>query len=186
MDMHQGVRERHFNTYQTLIKKNMNGYVNGSDLLLLVGAACIGHCTSHTTTFNSETKDRAVKPAASVEIASAALFKDKSVTGLSIQIKANGLAYYGESESGFKQLYALWKAGQPVDASCFERGQDASPYLAGKFIISSLEREDPANDDSTYNITLDNAGAPTTLDETKLDLNAGSGGNAGGGESEKN
>lgn len=44
----------------------MNGYVNGSDLLLFVGGKAIGHCTSHTLTFNSETKDRSVKPVASL------------------------------------------------------------------------------------------------------------------------
>ena len=41
------------------------GYVNGSDMLLYIGSKAIGHCTSHTTTFNSETKDRSVKPVAS-------------------------------------------------------------------------------------------------------------------------
>ena len=42
-----------------------NGYVNGSDMLLYIGEKAIGHCTSHTTTFDTETKDRAVKPEAS-------------------------------------------------------------------------------------------------------------------------
>ena len=40
------------------------GYCNGSDMLLYVGGKAIGSCTSHTTTFNSETKERAVKPVA--------------------------------------------------------------------------------------------------------------------------
>ena len=40
------------------------GYCNGSDMLLFVGGKAVGHCTSHTTTINSETKDRAVKPVA--------------------------------------------------------------------------------------------------------------------------
>ncbi len=41
------------------------GYCNGSDMLLYVGGKAVGHCTTHTSTFNSETKDRAVKPVAS-------------------------------------------------------------------------------------------------------------------------
>ena len=41
------------------------GYVNGSDLLLYINGKAVGHCTSHTATFNSETKERAVKPVAS-------------------------------------------------------------------------------------------------------------------------
>ena len=44
--------------------KPTSGYVNGSDILLSVGGKAVGHCTTHTITFNSETKDRAVKPAA--------------------------------------------------------------------------------------------------------------------------
>ncbi len=41
------------------------GYVNGSDMLLYINGKAIGHCSSHTTTFNAETKERAVKPVAS-------------------------------------------------------------------------------------------------------------------------
>ena len=48
------------------------GYVNGSDLLLKVGGKAIGHCTTHTTTFNTETKDRSVKPVASASISAVA------------------------------------------------------------------------------------------------------------------
>lgn len=65
-------------------------YINGSDLLLNVGGKAIGHCTTHTTTFNSDTKERAVKPVASASKTSG-LWKGKGVTGLSIQIKADGL-----------------------------------------------------------------------------------------------
>ena len=42
------------------------GYVNGSDMLLYINGKAIGHCSSHTTTFNAETKERAVKPVASL------------------------------------------------------------------------------------------------------------------------
>lgn len=47
-----------------------------------------------------------------------------------------------------------------------ERGKTDKPYLAGSFIIASLERTDPAQDDATYSISLENDGEPTTLDET--------------------
>ena len=58
-----------------------SGYVNGSDLLLFIGGKAVGHCTSHTMTFNSETKERAVKPVAKKGITSG-LWKGKGVTGL--------------------------------------------------------------------------------------------------------
>ena len=35
-----------------------------------------------------------------------------------------------------------------------ERGNTEKPYLSGKFVIASLERSDPAVDDSTYSISL--------------------------------
>lgn len=143
------------------------GYCNGSDMLLYVSGKAVGHCTTHTTTMSSETKDRAVKPVASASI-SAGLWKGKGVTGLSISIKADGLVFYEESESGYKTLFSAWKAGKSIDVKCMERENSEKPYLAGKFVISSLERTDPAQDDSSYSVSLDNDGEPEKLDETAL------------------
>ena len=151
------------------------GYCNGSDMLVYVGGKAVGHCTTHTTTLNSETKDRAVKPVATASI-SAGLWKGKGVTGLSISISAEGLVFYGESETGYKALYAAWKAGQSIEVKCMERENSDKPYLKGKFVIASLERTDPAQDDSTYTVNLENDGEPDTLDETAIteNLEAGS------------
>lgn len=80
------------------------GYINGSDLLLKVGGKAVGHCTSHTLTFNSETKDRAVKPEASAA-KSSGLWKGKGVTGLSISISAEGLRFYDETEKDTSRLH---------------------------------------------------------------------------------
>lgn len=146
-----------------------SGYVNGSDLLVSVAGKAIGHCTTHTTSFNTETKDVAVKPAASVAASAAALFKSKRITGLSVQVKADGLGFYNEAEAGFKELIAKWKLGQSVQVKCFERENDEAPYLSGNFIISSLENTAPAGEDATYSVTLDNDGE-VTIDSSKLDL----------------
>lgn len=145
---------------------NKKGYVNGSDMLLYVGGKAIGHCTSHKTTINSETKDRAVKPVASASI-SAGLWKNKGVTGLSVSISAEGLVFYQESENGYKACLALITAGQSVDVKCMERENIDKPYLTGKFVIVSLERDDSAQDDATYSISLENDGE-VTFDETGL------------------
>ncbi|WP_278833275.1 phage tail tube protein [Porphyromonas cangingivalis] len=144
-----------------------SGYCNGSDMLLFVGGKAVGSCTTHTTTFNSETKDRAVKPPASAGV-STGLWKNKGVVGLSVSISAEGLVFYDETETGFKELFNMWKAGKSVDVKCLERESSEHPYLAGKFVISSLERTDPAQDDSTYSISLENDGMPSTLDESKI------------------
>lgn len=143
------------------------GYCNGSDMLLYVGGKAVGSCTSHTTTFNSETKERAVKPVATAGI-SGGLWKKKGVVGLSYSISAEGLVFYDETENGFKELFALWKSGKSVEVKCMEREQSEKPYLAGKCVIASLERTDPDNDDATYSISLENDGEPTTLDETAI------------------
>lgn len=143
------------------------GYCNGSDMLLYIGGKAAGHCTTHTTTLNSETKDRAVKPVATKGV-SAGLWKGKGVTGLSISISAEGLVFYGETEAGYKSMLAAWKAGKSVEVKCMERENSDKPYLAGNFVIASLERVDPAQDDATYSISLENDGEPTTLDETAI------------------
>jgi predicted secreted protein len=141
---------------------NSNGnYINGSDLLLKVGGKAIGHCTSHTLTFNSETKDRAVKPVASAA-KSAGLWKGKGVTGMSISISFEGLRFYDETENGFSEIANLWGEGQSVDVEAFEREDSSTPYVSGKFIIASLEETSPAQDDATYSGSLENDGEPTT------------------------
>lgn len=140
-------------------------YCNGSNMLLYLGENAFGHCTTHTATMNSETKDRAVKPLAS-KAKTNGMWKEKGVTGLSIAISAEGLIYDGETEASYGKMMAAWKSGQPVQIKCMQRGDSTKPYLAGSFIISSLERTDPAQDDSTYTINLDNNGEPDTLDET--------------------
>lgn len=134
-------------------------FINGSDILLNVGGGAIGHCTTHTTTFNSDTKDRAFKPAAT-KPKSAGLWKGKGVTGLSISIKADGLRVYEESENGYEETAAMWGKGQSVEVQCFKRGGDTTPYLKGKFVITSLEETSPAQDDTTYTINLENDGEP--------------------------
>ena len=134
-------------------------------MLLYLGENAFGHCTTHTATMNSETKDRAVKPLAS-KAKTNGMWKEKGVTGLSIAISAEGLIYDGETEASYGKMVAAWKSGQPVQIKCMQRGDSTKPYLAGSFIISSLERTDPAQDDSTYTINLDNNGEPDTLDET--------------------
>lgn len=148
------------------------GYCNGSDMLLYINGKAVGSCTSHTVTFNSETKERAVKPVAS-EAEGSGLWKKKGVVGLSYSISADGLVFYNETEFGYKSLFGAWKAGESVTVKCMERGSE-KPYLEGKCVIASLDRTDPAQDDSTYSISLENDGMPTALDESAITEQASS------------
>ena len=137
------------------------GYINGSDLLLKVGGKAVGHCSSHTLTFNSETKDRAVKPAATAA-KSSGLWKEKGVTGLSISISFEGLRFYDETESGYEQIAPSWGKGESVEVEAFKLGNDNTPYVKGNFVIASLEETSPATDDATYSGSLENDGEPET------------------------
>ena len=143
------------------------GYCNGSDMLVLVNGKAVGHCTSHTTTCTSETKERAVKPVQTASIASG-LWKGKGIVGQSISVSAEGLGFYNEAEFGYASLLAAWKEGKSVELQCIERENDTKPYLKGMFVIASLERTDPAQDDATYSVSFENDGEPEVLDATVL------------------
>lgn len=137
----------------------MDQIINGSDLLLKIGGKAVGHCTSHTVTLNSETKERAFKPAAD-QPKSSGLWKGKGVTGLSISISAEGLRAYQETESGFDEMAPDWGKGKSVEVEAFRRAEDTKPYIKGNFVIASLEETSPAQDDATYSISLENDGEP--------------------------
>lgn len=156
-------------------------YVNGNDLLVYIKTGtgndverkAIGHCTSHTATFNTETKDVAVKPAANLVRSTDGLYKEKRITGLSVQVKCSGLCFYDEAEGGFKHILSKWAAGQNVELELFERPAEANatiePYASGQFVISTLENTAPAGDDASYDATFDNNG-PVKIDDTKISL----------------
>ncbi len=145
------------------------GYVNGSDLLFYVNDKAIGHCTTHTTTFDTETKDRSVKPVSTASMAQA-LWKSSGVTGLSVTISFEGLAFYDETEFSVKDLLKLWAEGKSVDVKCMER-ESEKPYLKGKFVLTQLEEDAPAQDDVTFKGTMKNDGAPETLDADQMTVN---------------
>ncbi len=132
---------------------------NGSDLLLSVGGAAVGHCTTHTTTLNTETKERSFKPVAS-KAKQSGLWKGKGITGLSITISAEGLRAYDETEADFITLASQWGKGTTVEVLAFERSNDTDPYIQGQFVITSIEETAPAQDDTTYSIQLENDGEP--------------------------
>lgn len=139
--------------------KPTTGYVNGSNLLLKLGTKFLGHCTSHTITYNTETKDRAVKPVATATT-SAGLWKEKGITGVSVSISAEGLRTYDETEMTVKDIRDAWKLGTPIQVYGWERDSASNTdyNMSGSFVITSFEEAMPAQDDVTYSITLENNG----------------------------
>lgn len=145
----------------------MDKILNGSDALYFVGEQAAGHSTSGTLTLSSETKERAFKPAASVT-SSQSTWKHKGIVGQSFSMQVEGLIDSAEAEAGYKVLFAAWKAHEPVTVMVKNRGA-TSPFLKGSAVITSLERTDPAQDDSTWSASFENDGAPDTLDADAIE-----------------
>lgn len=134
-------------------------YMNGSNVLFTVGGKGLGHSTTHSVTYNTETKERGVKPPVK-ENTKNALFSGKGVTKMSISVHGEGFRYKGEEELSLDDIRKLWGIGQSVELSCFEREGDATPYLKGKFVISKVEETSPAQDDATFTVDFENDGEP--------------------------
>lgn len=135
------------------------GYMNGSNVLFTVGGKGLGHSTTHSVTYNTETKERGVKPPVK-EKAKKALFSGKGVVKMSISVHGEGFRYKGEEELSLDDIRKLWGVGQSVELSCFEREGDATPYLKGKFVISKVDETSPAQDDATFTVDFENDGEP--------------------------
>lgn len=134
-------------------------YMSGSNVLFTVGGKGLGHSTTHTVTYSTETKKRGVKPPVN-EKTKKALFSGKGVTEMSISVHGEGFRYKGEEELSLDEIRKLWGIGRSVELSCFEREGDATPYLKGKFVISKVEETSPAQDDATFTVDFENDGEP--------------------------
>lgn len=134
-------------------------YMNGSNVLFTVGGKGLGHSTTHSVTYNTETKERGVKPPVK-EKTKNALFSGKGVTKMSISVHGEGFRYKGEEELSLDDIRKLWGIGQSVELSCFEREGDDTPYLKGKFVITKVEETSPAQDDATFTVDFENDGEP--------------------------
>lgn len=134
-------------------------YMNGSDVLFTVGGKGYGHCTTHSVTFNAETKERAVKPPVK-SAASSGLWSGKGVTKMTISVHGEGFRYHGEEELSLEDVREMWGKGQSVEMECFERADSPTPYLKGKFVITKVEESSPALDDATFNVDFENDGEP--------------------------
>lgn len=135
------------------------GYMNGSNVLFTVGGKGLGHSTTHSVTYDTETKERGVKPPVK-EKAKKALFSGKGVVKMSISVHGEGFRYKGEEELSLDDIRKLWGVGQSVELSCFERESDAMPYLKGKFVIKKVDETSPAQDDATFTVDFENDGEP--------------------------
>ena len=143
------------------------GYIHGSDML--VGMMLedtftpMGHSKTCTISNKAETKERAVKPTLETKAAASSTgkWKEKSVSGLSVEISSEGFKFYGD-EMGYDKLLELWEKSEPVTVRYALRGEETTKYREGKFLITSLDETSPSDDDSTYTISLENSGPVAT------------------------
>lgn len=156
----------------------MEGYVHGSNMIVFVGGKALGHCSSCEIQDQSETKSRAIKvlpdyageseqdpdlqPAQGEDTTKDGLWEEKSVSKRSVTISADCFVCEDETGSTYDELVALMDAGAPVKVKYAHAGEENSKYRVGKFIITSLQRNDPADDDSSYTISLENTGKVRT------------------------
>jgi hypothetical protein len=142
-----------------------SGYANGSDMLLSINGDCIGHCTEHTVTYDTESKTRSVKAPAKQGIDASSLFDETAITKLSITISFKGLRTYSEGELPFQLLLEHWRNAEPISVDCFPRsttGAQCQPYLCANAVITKLTENNPAGDDASYDGELKVTGVPTT------------------------
>jgi len=141
----------------------MDEIVNGSDILVSRNTGTTetpiwtptAFSTSHKCTTSAETKQRVHKDLSNP------LWPEKKVTGLSQTITTEALCATDESAEGYDQLLAAMKAAEPVQLKYAPKTTaiaNGDKYEEGMFIITSLERNDPATEDSTMSATFESCG----------------------------
>jgi predicted secreted protein len=134
--------------------------INGSDILVHVNVGTeelpewkpVAHQTSCSVSNSSTTKERTTK--------ASGLWKGKKVTGLATSIKCDALASY-DADGGYAKMHELWIAAKELLIRYALVDTAGKDYYEGKFVITALERNDPAQDDSTMSVTFENSGAIT-------------------------
>lgn len=137
----------------------MEHILDGTDLILSVGGGALAFSTGCKITTQTETGERVTKEAASGK------WKEKYVKSYSESISADGVVCTdGTSDAPtYDQLKDMQISGTPVDVAYNVReagsrsGKTAGGYK-GKFIITSLDLDAQAGDDSKYSIQLENCG----------------------------
>ena len=133
--------------------------LDGTDLILSVGGSALAYSTGCKITTQAETGERVTKEATSGK------WKEKFVKSYSESISADGLTCV-DADSGaptYDALKELMLKGEPVEASYSVRNGDSregktTGGYKGKYIITSLDLDGQAGDDSKYTLQMENYG----------------------------
>lgn len=139
--------------------------LDGTDLILSVGGKALGFSTGCKVSTSVETGERITKEASSGK------WKEKYVKSFSESISADGCVLTdGDAETPtYDQLKELMLKGDPVDAAYSLRDGDkrtgkTTGGYAGNYIITSLDLDGQAGDDSKYSVQLENSGEVKKVD----------------------
>lgn len=137
-------------------------YADGSAYLLYImeenQEKLVAGSTSHSVSTSAETKSRSTKDVSGK-------WDEKTVTKLSQTVKLDALVAVDPAAYGYDELLALMKAGKPVKLRYGKKKEslaEGDKSEVGMYVITSLEKNDPANDDSTMSATFENSGAIST------------------------
>ena len=144
----------------------MENILDGTDLILSVGGGALAFSTGCKITTSTETGERTTK-----EATTNGKWKQKYVKFFSESISADNLVCTdGTSDAPtYDQLKDLMLAGKPVEASYnvrngSERTGKTSGGYKGKYIITSLDLDGQAGDDTKCSVQLENYGAVEKVD----------------------
>lgn len=135
--------------------------IPGKDVMVFIDGKTTALSTSCSLSLNASTSEAASKDDG--------IWENSVVTKLSWEIRVEALV--GETKTSYKELKAAMKARKPVDivygkpANSNENGipeegweSPTTEYEKGKALITSLERNDPNNDNSTMSATFKGVG----------------------------
>lgn len=140
-----------------------NNSIDGKELMIFIDGMAVALATSHRLTINAETSDSASKDDGK--------WKKSKVTKLGWEAITEALVSVDENANSYDVMYDKLIAceevdvisGRPANASndgVPEAGWTApdSVHYKGKALITSLERNDPNDGNSTMTITLQGNG----------------------------
>ena len=143
--------------------------VQGRELMFFINGKAISCATSHSLIISAETTDAASKDDGK--------WKKKKVTKFDWNGKCDSLVSADADANSYDAMFDAMIAGEPVqivsgrpsnisDDGVPEGGWTAptTNYYKGEALITSLERNDPDNENSTMSVTFDGSGK---LERTK-------------------
>lgn len=132
-----------------------DNYIQGSDIALFVGEKMMMGAKSHKRQIKSSTTtitDKDIEDS---------LYDQKTVKKVEITISAEG--FLKKSDTSIEDLEKAVVEGREVTLKYgYKKTKNGGVvFTEGQFVCTSLDRNDPASDNSTYSATFVNTGKPT-------------------------